>query len=99
MARCDFCFQDKMGLEPPVPRLKVRVCKACNYKVQQVIGFLIHSGAGIFVQPELEPEEKPPQTPPDSLKTSSEAPKSKKRASKKPRRVIPTTMPLIDPEN
>lgn len=94
MARCDFCFQDKSFLETPVPRIRVKVCKACNYKIQQVIGFLAHSGAGVYVQPELQPEEITPPSPPDKAKPSSKAPSSKKKARKKKDKAIP--FPVID---
>jgi len=88
MARCDFCFQAKSLLEPPVPRLTVRVCKACNYKIQQVIGFLEHSGAGIYVQPQLQSEEKTPPTPPAKRNKTPKATKSKKKASKEETRLM-----------
>ncbi len=84
MARCDFCFQAKALLEQPVPKIKARVCKACNYKIQQVVGFLEHSGVGIYVQPELQPEEISPPTPPVKRKSPTKVPKSTKKASKVP---------------
>lgn len=51
--RCDMCFQDKAGLIPVVPRANAMVCKACGYKVKQVIGFLEYHDCTISYQAKL----------------------------------------------
>ena len=66
MALCDFCFRDKSPLQPVHPRTAVRVCKACSYQIDRVIGFLRHSGITLVQQSEWEA----PPTPPVAKKPS-----------------------------
>lgn len=54
--RCDMCFNIKNPLVPVIGKADVRVCKACSYKANQVIGFLEYHG--IKLQYEL-PEDIP----------------------------------------
>lgn len=42
--RCDMCFQDKPALTPVLPGASAMVCKACAYKVGQVLGFIAYHG-------------------------------------------------------
>lgn len=53
--QCDFCFQFKDPLLSILPKANVRVCKACNYKVQAVIGFLNYHRMTLEYKPGLEP--------------------------------------------
>lgn len=61
--QCDMCFQHKETLIPVIPGMPTVICKACSFKVNQVIGFLEYHKAQISYQPELSLN--PPQTPPD----------------------------------
>jgi len=47
------CFQDKAGLSPVLPGMPTVVCKACAFKVNQVLGFIAYCGGTISYQPEL----------------------------------------------
>lgn len=38
--RCDMCFQDKPALTGVIQGCPANVCKACAYKISQVVGFL-----------------------------------------------------------
>ncbi len=51
--RCDMCFQDKAGLSSVLPGMPTVVCKACAFKVNQVLGFIAYYGGTISYQPEL----------------------------------------------
>lgn len=44
MARCDMCFKEKPGLQPPMPKFPSKVCKGCFYEIDRVVGFLQHYG-------------------------------------------------------
>jgi len=70
MAFCDYCFRDKNPLQPIHPGATVRVCKACAYQIDRVIGFLRHSGLTIVRQSELTPQ------PPTKVRKGS-GPKNK----------------------
>ncbi len=55
--RCDMCFQDKSALAEVMPGCPAVVCKACRYKIQQVVGFLEYHEISLqyhFPLPELE---------------------------------------------
>jgi len=53
MAQCSFCFRDKHPLQPVLPKVKAEICKACDYQVQKVIGFLRYYGVGFTITDEL----------------------------------------------
>lgn len=61
MARCDFCFKEKPGLQQPLPKFPAVVCKGCFYEIDRVIGFLAHYGSTIGIQAVL--PENPPSPP------------------------------------
>ena len=44
MARCDFCFRDKNPLQPVLMGCPAKVCKACGYEIDKVLGFFEHAG-------------------------------------------------------
>ena len=76
MAQCDFCFRDKSPLSPPLPKIRVQVCKACDYQIQRVVGFLRHSGADFIVR--VDPgdvSESAPGNPPTPLKSKKKGAK------------------------
>jgi len=79
--QCDFCFQFKDPLLPILPKANVRVCKACSYKAQAVIGFLTYHGMILEYQPELKVEASVAQTE-TALKAG--APKRTARQPKTP---------------
>lgn len=54
--RCDMCFQEKSVLVPVLPSMPAMVCKACSYKVQQVLGFIVYHGGVLTYQQELTQE-------------------------------------------
>jgi len=58
MPLCEFCFREKTPLQQVYPNIPGKVCKACRYQMERVIGFLRFSGATITPQKEmtLEPE-------------------------------------------
>ena len=58
MPLCEFCFRDKSPLQQVYPGIPGKVCKACRYQMERVIGFLRFSGATITPQKEdpVEPE-------------------------------------------
>jgi hypothetical protein len=58
MPRCDFCFKDKSLLQPIFPKCPAKVCKACFYEIDRVIGFAEHYGLNLLSQGYL-PEAKP----------------------------------------
>lgn len=64
--QCDMCFQHKETLVPVLPKMPTMICKACSYKVNQVIGFLEYHNGIFTYQPEL--SLKTPQTPLKLLK-------------------------------
>lgn len=81
--RCDMCFQEKQGLQPVVPGMPAQVCKACNYKISQVMGFLQYQGAVVSYQPRLSKNSpQPPSYEPIDLDTEPEATKSPKKRRK-----------------
>lgn len=94
MPRCDFCFQSK-PCEPVYPRVKAQVCRACAYKVNQVIGFLAHSGIGLHIQEELDlmPSENLTPLPPRETPKKVRKPAKSKSKVLKPER---GTLPLPD---
>ncbi len=54
--RCDMCFQDKAGLSPVLPGMPTVVCKACAFKVNQVLGFIAYCGGTVSYQTALTAE-------------------------------------------
>lgn len=56
MARCDFCFREKPTLEPPIPKIPAKVCKACSYELDKAVGFFQHYGFVLMGQGSLLPE-------------------------------------------
>jgi len=61
--RCDMCFQDKASLTPVIPGCPAIVCKACAYKISQVVGFLEYHGVSLqFTLPEQEETAKSKKT-------------------------------------
>lgn len=60
--QCSMCFQYKDTLVKPLPRSPVSVCKACNYKISAVLGFLEYHGASVIYQPPLS-KDTPPAPP------------------------------------
>lgn len=75
--QCDFCFQFKDPLVPVIPKANVRVCKACSYKVQAVIGFLTYHKMTLEYQPELE-DTRNQDNPPTPLKKMEKSPGQKR---------------------
>lgn len=62
MARqCPMCFQFKDPLFPILPKAPTVVCKACSYKIQAVIGFLMYHGIKLSYQPAMD-EQSPEAT-------------------------------------
>jgi len=62
--RCNLCFKEKTGLQPPLPKFPAVVCKGCFYEIDRVVGFLEHYGCKVGIQaglPESPPS--PPKTP------------------------------------
>ena len=57
---CSLCFRHK-ELVHPIPQAEVTTCKACAYKVEQVVGFLKFYGVELSYQAKLIPP-KPPQS-------------------------------------
>jgi len=47
MPRCPKCFRNKDSLVRISDRYNLRVCKGCNYQLQEAIGFLEHYGYNI----------------------------------------------------
>lgn len=70
--QCDFCFQFKDPLIAVLPSMPTRVCKACGYKIQQVIGFLQYHKGTFTYQPQLS-NETPPAPPEKSSDRKSRA--------------------------
>ncbi|MBA7715234.1 hypothetical protein ES703_124275 [subsurface metagenome] len=48
--RCDFCFKEKAGTQPPLPKVAAKVCKGCFYEIDRVVGFLEHYGCQVMTQ-------------------------------------------------
>lgn len=69
--RCDFCFQEKTPLMPVLPKVNVEVCKACSYKLQQVIGFLEYNRIHLVYQGDMEISPKSPRPKKEALNSSS----------------------------
>lgn len=65
--QCMLCFKYTDTLQPVVKGAHAQVCKACGYKVNQVVGFLEYHKVTITYQPDL--FETPP-TPPTPGKTT-----------------------------
>lgn len=86
MPICDFCFRDKLEVVKPIPKAPVNVCKACNFELNKVIGFLRKTGASVYYQPKLD-EATTKQTPPNPPRPSRKKAKPDKET------------PLRDPEN
>jgi len=80
--RCDMCFQPKETLMPVLPKMPTNVCKACSYKIGQVIAFLEYHNATLSYQPELSKET--PPTPPSSELSALGRPKKAKKTAKAP---------------
>ena len=59
MAQCDFCFRPKSPLQSPHPGLSCKVCKACIFQIERVVGFLNHYGAAVVVQPKFDTTARP----------------------------------------
>jgi len=74
MKQCDFCFRHKEQLAPPYPKIPAVVCKACAYKVEQVIGFLEHYGGVITYQAQLETPPNPPKSKSKPVKFGDKPP-------------------------
>ena len=66
---CSLCFRHK-ELVRPIPQAEVTTCKACAYKVEQVVGFLKYYGVELVYQPKLSPP-KPPQSKSRPKKTKT----------------------------
>ena len=51
--RCDMCFQDKPALQPIMPGCPANACKACTYKILQVVAFLEYNRVKLqYILPE-----------------------------------------------
>lgn len=50
MARCEFCFRDKPSLQPVHPKISAKVCKACAFQIEKVIGLIEYHGGQVILQ-------------------------------------------------
>jgi len=71
MPRCDLCFKDKSPLQPPFPKCPAKVCKACFYEIDRILGFFEHYGFTLIGQAAL-------PLPTKATKSKSRPSKSKK---------------------
>jgi len=69
MPRCDLCFKEKAGLQPPLPKCEAKVCKGCFYDVDRIVGFLEHYGV-TFIQQAFFPIQKTTKSKKKGLKHS-----------------------------
>jgi len=69
---CSLCFRHK-ELVRPIPQAEVTTCKACAYKVEQVVGFLKYYGVDLVYQPKLKPPS-PPKSKSKSQKAKKDTP-------------------------
>ncbi|MBA7711234.1 hypothetical protein ES703_120189 [subsurface metagenome] len=73
--QCSMCFQFKDTLVPVVEKLPVLVCKACAFKANAVIGFLMFHKVDISYQPDVF---ETPQTPLEKESPEEKASKRKR---------------------
>ncbi len=71
--RCDMCFQQKETLMPILSKMPAVVCKACSYKIGQVLAFIQYHNGTFSYQPDLSKENPPdPPSPGADIKEDSQ---------------------------